>query len=291
MNIIMKTKSMLKSLFTPTVLFAVFFQAGTYAQDKFSAINEDQDIYMTWNKNTPEQEMNDDIMALKKAGVTIKYTNVKRNEKGEIVALKVEYMDQKGNSGAQEYNGKNPINTIKFYKSQNEIGFGEPSNQGLAFGDFNESFVPNFNGLKDRIHMDKINPEAFNFSFSDGNSSSKSKIVIKKDGKEPLIIEDGEVIKGGEGYSEEEIEQIKKDNTFKFNKGGTMKMDLFSDDFDSAVRPNFEDLKKQMEKMQKQLDQLAPLKENEKVKSDNKTEDKDKKTSKKTTTINKTYKI
>jgi hypothetical protein len=278
---------------TQAVLFAVFFQSNSYAQDKFSAINEDQDIYMTWNKSTPEQEMNDDIKALKKAGVTIKYTDVKRNEKGEIVALKVEYADQKGNSGAQEYNGKNPINTIKFYKSKNEIGFGEPSNRGLAFTDFdlNDSFGPNFKSLKDKMQMGKINPDAFNFNFSDENGSSKSKIIIKKDGKEPLVIENGEVTKGGEGYTKEEIEQIKKDNTFKFNNGGSMKMDLLSDDFDSEASPNFEDLKKQMEKMQKQLDQLAPLKEKEKENSNSKREDKEKKVTKKSATVTKSYKI
>lgn len=289
---IMKTKPLFRNLFLKTTLFAVLFQVNAFAQGKHSDIDKYQDIYMTWNKTTPEQEMNDDIKALKEADVTIKYSNVKRNEKGEIVAIKVEYSDQNGNSGAQEYNGKNPINTIKFYKSKSEIGFGEPSNRGLAFNhfDFNESFGPNFDELKEKLQQHRMNPEAFSFNFSDEPSSSKSKIIIKKDGKEPLVIEDGEVIKGGEGYTEEEIEQIKKDNTFNLKKGGSMKMDLFSDDFDSDVSPNFEDLKKQMEKMQKQLDQLAPSKENEKSKTENKKEE-DKKSTKKTTASSKTYKI
>jgi hypothetical protein len=285
------------TLFLKTIAIVLLAQNIVWAQDKnkLSQKNVDNAVVMTWNKNTPEQEMKDDIKALKENnGVTINYSEVKRNEKGEIIAIKVSYIDQEGNTGSQSYNGKNPIDPIKFHKNKNTIGFGESNSMGMAFGNFDWK---NFGEQFKAMDMDKLNPDNFNFNFSDNNSDkssiskSKSKIIIKKDGKAPLIIEDGEIKEGGEGYSKEELEELKKGNSFKFNNGGSMKMDLFSDDFDSNEKNSFDDLKKQMEKMQKQLDQLSPTKDQKEKSDTNKSEDKEQKTSKKAKTVIKTYQI
>ena len=56
----------------------LFFQNTIFAQDNFNQINADNAVYMTWNKTTPDQEMKDDVKALRdNNGVTIKYSNVK----------------------------------------------------------------------------------------------------------------------------------------------------------------------------------------------------------------------
>src|SRR5689334_16747646 len=93
-------------------------------------------IYMTWNKNTPEQEMKDDVKSLAEHGVTITYSNVKRNDKSEITAIRVEYNDKNGNKGALEFDNQKPINTIKFFKQDDEVGFGEPSGSDFMSGPF-----------------------------------------------------------------------------------------------------------------------------------------------------------
>ena len=52
------------------------------AQQNLNQKVTDNTVVMTWNKNTAEQEMKDDIKALKtNNGVTIKYSNLKRNSK------------------------------------------------------------------------------------------------------------------------------------------------------------------------------------------------------------------
>ena len=60
----------------------------SFAQsDKFALTDTNihkDDIVMTWNKNTPEQEMKDDCKALAEKGITIKYSDIKRNSKDEI---------------------------------------------------------------------------------------------------------------------------------------------------------------------------------------------------------------
>ncbi len=180
--------------------------------------NENDDVVMTWNKTTPESEMNDDVKALKKYGVTINYSDVKRNANKEITGLKVSYEDEKGNKGELKLNQQSPISTINFYKSGNEIGFGTPSNSN-PMNSFSFGGVPNGSAVKIfGLHDEDGNPstENFRFNFSDKKGSPKSmrksKIIIKKPNKKDLIIEDGEIIAGEDDYSEEEIEKIKKES-------------------------------------------------------------------------------
>jgi hypothetical protein len=236
---------------TLLVAFAFLFQSNLLAQgNKFSWNNDNaskDNIYMTWNKNTPESEMKDDIKALAEYGVTIKYSNVKRNSKGEITAIKMEYFDKNGNKGSMQLDNLNPINTIKFYKQGDEVGFGEPSvNDMIASNDFFNNFgndrMKQFNFNFDN---DSLQPQKFNFSFPDGQSfgQSKSKIIIKKDGKKPLVIEDGEVIEGAEDYTPEEIEEIKKNNRVE----GIANGQSFNFNFDSD---SMDSIKEQMERMQ-----------------------------------------
>jgi hypothetical protein len=247
----------MKSNFTKLVMlsFMIAFLCvdQTFAQgSNFSKSNvENQSTVMTWNKNTPEQEMLDDIKALKKQGITIKYSNIKRNPKGEIVALRIEYKDLEGNSGSQEYNGKNAIVPIKFYKNKNGIGFGETNTMGMAFNNFD------FNDLQksfgNQIQINPLIDENFGFS-NDPNPKmkKKSKIMIQENGKKPLVIEDGQVVEGGEDYTKEELDKIKNQHKFELNDNGNQKLDFNSDDFD------MKDLKEQIEKVQNQLLQIMP---------------------------------
>jgi len=194
-------------------------------QDLITINDTSKDVVMTWNKTTPESEMNDDVKALKKYGVTINYSDVKRNTKNEITGLKVSYEDEKGNKGELKLNQQSPISTISFYKAGSEIGFGTPANSN-GMENFFFNGVPNGKMLQQfGFHDEDGNPSTdnFQFNFSDNNdapkSNRKSKIVIKKPNKKDLIIEDGEVISGADDYTAEEIEKIKKDS------------DITSDDF------------------------------------------------------------
>ncbi|WP_333878425.1 hypothetical protein [Flavobacterium sp.] len=211
-------------------------------------------VVMTWNKNTPEQEMKDDIKALSEYGVTIKYANVKRNSANEIIAIDVSFEDKTGHKGTLSYNNTKPISVIKFYKQGEEVGFGEPENSfggnpfanGMSDNDFLKQFNFNFND-------GEAPGEHFKFDFpGDALGKSGSKIIIKKDGKKPLVIENGEVTEGGDDYSQEEIEEIKKNNKIKnFNHD-----DIYHFNFNGP-----DGLAEQMKKMQQQLDELMKQKD------------------------------
>lgn len=236
-------------------LIALIFQFN-FAQkgEMFTQNDNKNNVVMTWNKDTPETEMQDDIKQLRKNnGVFIEYSKLKRNDKNEIIALRIEYKDNNGNSGIQEYNGKNPIDGIRFHKDANGIGFGESQqNMGMTFknfdfGDLQEQF-------RNRIQMDTLGSnQNFGFNFNDDDDSpkmnKKSKIIIQKNGKKPLIIEDGKVIEGQEDYSKEEIEKIQNENKMNSGDGN---FNFNSDNFDLG------NLKQQMEKMQSQLQKILP---------------------------------
>ena len=241
----------------------LFFQNNATAQQNPFSRNENSDnIVMTWNKNTPESEMKDDIKALAEKGITIKYSGVKRNSKDEITAIKVEYSDRKGNRGKMELENQNPITTIKFFKQDEVIGFGEPSNGNDMFG--GNSFMNGFANADDIMKQFRFNgnegdSQSFSFSFPNddqGIRKSKSQIKIQKDGKKPLVIEDGKVIEGGDDYSPEEIEEIKKNNRIE---GLDFNNDNSSDnEFDFRSKEGLENFKKQMEKMQGDLNNSNP---------------------------------
>ncbi|WP_445452120.1 coiled-coil domain-containing protein [Flavobacterium sp. 25HG05S-40] len=237
----------MKNRFLYSLLFITLGHCALFAQDQKSSVASNDNIYMTWNKNTPESEMNDDIAALKEHGVTISYSDVKRNGKGEITAIKVAYADKGGSKGSLSLDNTKPINTIKFYKQNDEVGFGEPSDAGFTNGNaFAYGFTPNdmMKGFPFDGSGDSLPGQQFQFDFPNGNAfgQSSSKIIIKKEGKKPLILQDGNVVEGGDDYTKEELEDIKNNN----------KVESFSG-FGENGFGNFDE---QMKKMQQQIDEM-----------------------------------
>lgn len=236
-----------------SVLLATTIQAQTGKSFSWDTDSNKDDVVMTWNKSTPEQEMKDDIKALAQHGITIKYKDVKRNTRNEITAISVTFEDRKGNKGSLHYDNQKPISTIKFFKQGDEIGFGEPSNnlannfmKGLNQNGFN-----GFNGNGFNFNGDESNPnQHFEFSFPDAPSfgNGKSKMIIKQGDKKTLIIEDGKVIEGGDDYTKEELDEILKSNKIEhFNGNGSSSFDFFNGQ---------NNINEQMQKMQQQIDEL-----------------------------------
>lgn len=244
----------MKNKVTLTFGFLVFtlFSFAQSNQNNFNWGNSIDNIVMTWIGTTPEQEMNDDIKALADHGVTIKYSNVKRNEKREITAIDVSFEDKNGNKGTLGYKNNKPIPTIKFFKQGEEIGFGEPSSQSslediFSFGDVQNDKLQQFNFNFD---TDSLATKKFEFKSPNGNPfiTTKKKIVYKKDGRKPLVIMDGEVVEGGDEYSQEEIDRIKQESSSKEEN----EISVFSD-FNFNDKKSLSD---QMKKMQEQINKL-----------------------------------
>lgn len=269
----MKTHFRNFAFVTALVAFLVV-QNSAFAQNPFSfnQTSTNGDVVMTWNKNTPESEMKDDIKALSDLGITIKYSGVKRNTAKEITAIKVEYSDRKGNKGKMELENITAIAPIKFFKQGETLGFGEPTNGTDVFG--GNSMLNGFAGAEEMLKQFQFNgtdgnSKSFNFSFpNDGGSMGKikSQIRIQKDGKKPLVIEDGEVIEGGDDYTLEEIEKIKSEN--KIDNSGVFGDSFENKEFDFTSPNGLENFKKQFEKMNSTLGDSKLDKETETTKEE-----------------------
>jgi hypothetical protein len=235
-------------LFYSLVCIALF-QSSIFAQDKKSSDASDTNfgnIVMTWNKDTPESEMKDDIKALKEHGVTITYSDVKRNSKGEITAIKVDFADKDGSKGSLSLDNQKPINTIKVYKQNGEVGFGEPAGSDFMNGNnFAYGFNPNDMMKGFPFNEDGLPGQQFHYQFPNGSSfgQSSSKIIIKQDGKKPLVIQDGNVVEGGDDYTKEELEDIKKNNK--------------TESFGNFGGQGLGNLDEQMKKLQEQMDEMS----------------------------------
>jgi hypothetical protein len=242
---------------TLTALFISFISVAQSNKLSFSSSETHKDdIVMTWKKDTPEQEMKDDCKALAEKGITIKYSDVKRNSKEEITGIHVEYSDRKGNKGNLEYDNQNPIGTITFYKNGDEIGFGTPyqNNFGLANAEGLFDFS-NPQELLKQFQQGNSNSKSYSFSFPEEGEvygQTKSRIEIQKKGKKPLVIEDGKVIEGGDDYSAEELDKIKSEN--KVEQFGFSDDEGKSNEFDFRNQKGLDEFKKQMKKIKIKID-------------------------------------
>jgi beta-lactamase regulating signal transducer with metallopeptidase domain len=194
--------------------FVLLFQIKTIAQERESvteiarALQHREEVRLVINKNTSESELKEEAQRLKEQhGITLKCSKIKRNDKGEITAIKVEYKDKNGNKGVSQVNGKEPIAPIHFFKNNESIGFGKPKNRGVyvnvpRINTNEEDLVFNFNDslpeMKDfhfnfDIDVPEL-PEAPEAPEMDWNNFSESKIIIKKGAQKPMVIINGKVI-------------------------------------------------------------------------------------------------
>lgn len=67
------------------------------------------------NKHSTDEELKNDATSLMKDhNIDYKFSNIKRNDKDEIVAIKIEFNDNKGHKGEKVVNGTEPIKPIHF---------------------------------------------------------------------------------------------------------------------------------------------------------------------------------
>jgi hypothetical protein len=229
--------------FASLSLFVVFHSfAQTSENDPVIKLLKDT-YFVTWNKNTPEQQMKEDVKVFAEKGVALKYSNVKRNESNEIIAITISYKTKIGEKGSLSYDNIKPIGDIKIYKQNNEVGFGQ---------------MPMFPaGLTFSSSVDPEDTMMKNYKYSYPNEKpSGSRIItsIQRTGKEPLIIENGKVIEGGTDYTKEEIDEVIKQSNE--SSTGVVGYKQFN------YKKGNQDFSQQLEQIQKQLDDLKQKQEN-----------------------------
>lgn len=124
-----KRSSWKYALVIPALIAFVFlFQIKVVAQEKSEknasyAVSAIAVGYSTDKNATNEEMKNDTKTANEQLGIDYKFSNVKRNDKGEIIAIKIEYKTKEGKSGKIELDSDNPIETIYFNADGDKVGF------------------------------------------------------------------------------------------------------------------------------------------------------------------------
>jgi hypothetical protein len=136
------------------VAFVFLFQVKAVAQEKaeknpskaVSAII----VGFSTDKNATDEEMkNDTKVAKEQLGIDYKFSNVKRNDKGEIIVIKIEYKTKEGKSGKIELDSDNPIEPIYFNTDGDKVGFSK--NNFFNSSDENSKIVSK--SYKDAINI------------------------------------------------------------------------------------------------------------------------------------------
>lgn len=126
-------------------LFMFQFQTKVLAQEKSAPKVESRTqnkkvVSVVIDKNSSDAAIKKNIEMLKNEfGVTLKVSKIKRNSKGEITAVKVDFKDKDGQKGTTQVSGDAPIQPIRFFKEMDEngkgaIGFGAPKERGPSEG-------------------------------------------------------------------------------------------------------------------------------------------------------------
>ncbi|WP_395059334.1 M56 family metallopeptidase [Flavobacterium sp.] len=107
------------------VAFVIFFQVEVIAQEKIAhhkdrSSGTKQISEMIWTKDTPDDEIKNDVQSMKKMGIDVIYSDIKRNSQGEITAIKISIKDKSGKTDSLQYTGDKPIRPIVLRKEIDE---------------------------------------------------------------------------------------------------------------------------------------------------------------------------
>ena len=183
--------------------FVLLFQIKVIAQEKVTVIKTKEHapterVIVVIDKNSSNEAMKNDASNLKKKyGIALNISKVKRNDKGEITGIKVDFKDKKGNTGVNQVNGDKPIKPITMVMNMDENG-----NNEIGFYTNNNDVVVNINkeDLEKAIHekvviVEKPDVNVMEWKTDPKDRTVEKEIVITKsdDGSEkPIIFINGE---------------------------------------------------------------------------------------------------
>ena len=217
------------------VAFVLLFQVKVVAQEKANKKEENKAVIdsavlvgtMT-DKNATEAEMKEDSRILKEQhGIDFTFSKIKRNSKGEIIAIKIRFDDHKGHKGVSETSGDEPIKPIYFNIKDDEMGFSETND--LSGYEIDEKLSKQF-GTEIKVKRTSLNTNDSNHA--DDIEQAKKKIEQSKldVAQAKLDIEqakrDIEQAKKDRIQAKIDIEQSKKDNVQAKKDSEQAKRDL-----------------------------------------------------------------
>ncbi len=148
------------------------FAHKTTKTEPTKQISKDANVIVTIDKKTTQEEFNDIKNMLKENGITATFSDIKRNDLGELTGLKIVMNDNNNNQeAASNISSSSPIAQITFGKKDGLLFISQSNTEQGAFGFFNQPNMLPFGSENDSIASPFGN---FNFDdfFNDGDNNS-----------------------------------------------------------------------------------------------------------------------
>jgi hypothetical protein len=110
------------------VAFVICFQVKVIAQEKERKKIQTKESFVELNaivvdKNSTDSDLKKEAELFKNnSGIEVKFSKIKRNSAGEIIAIKIEYKDKNGHKGNSYSDDDEPISPITIFKTKNSVG-------------------------------------------------------------------------------------------------------------------------------------------------------------------------
>ena len=222
------------------------FSAKNNQNQITKTINNDVNVNITINSETTQKEFEDIMDMLKEHDIKGSFTNIKRNDLGEITSISIELEDlNTGSKSVSNLQSSSPIQEITFgrknkslYITQGKGGFGNFAffGNGLSGNHFN---MDSIFGHRFKM-MDSLRGNMFNFNDEDGNifmfgGNSFNMDDMMKGMHDMFSIEEDEngdkriIIKGGESGGMDFFFNDEDDASANIYNGKTQKFKFFDD--------------------------------------------------------------
>ena len=150
---------------------------NTYSTNKSSkhVYQKDVNVNITVDSDTTDDELDDINDMLKEHGITVKFSNIKRNDEGELTSIKIELRDENGNTAVSQTSSNMPIQTFSFGRKNGSLYVSQGKSHFGNFAFFGDDMTFDFNFDHDSIfqhHFQKLDSLRFEsiFEFDDENN-------------------------------------------------------------------------------------------------------------------------
>lgn len=125
-----------------------------------------ENMSITIDSNTSDSELEDIQKLLKEQQITASFTQIERNDTGEITGIKIELTDANGNKAVSQMSSNVPIPQIVFGKKDGTLYITKSSKEQGAMAFFNRPNMAPFGFEIDSLGMSGM-PHFGNFNFDD----------------------------------------------------------------------------------------------------------------------------
>ncbi len=158
-----------------TMVGLISFNTYSTNKESKSVYQKDVNVNITVDSDTSDEELEDIKKMLKEHGITVKFSNIERNEEGELTAIKIELKDANGNTAVSQTSSNRPIQTFSFGKKNNSLYVSQGKSHLGNFAFFGDDMDFDFNFDNDSIfkhHFSKLDSLRFGnmFRFDDENN-------------------------------------------------------------------------------------------------------------------------